>query len=368
MKIRGSILFRDFPEAFERITREALARCRDPSAEAKLGAELGYTLIAQRKLSEAREVVATNLARFPGHGLSLFCEAVLRFHMDEEWDDAWKGFEHRWLTGISGNRPIPESRQWDGSALRGRSVVLAGEGGLGDQIQFCRFARFLKAAGAGRVIVSIQEQLVPLLKDSPGVDIAIAATPEGLVPDCISYDVALPMLSAPFLLGLSKQQLAGFPPYIQAEPLLQSGSEKPRIGLCSVSRGVYRSFPTELFLPLLDDTRYDFYALGKNGDVDATIKGLPIRNLGTGNLTDAARAIASMDLVISTDTMPVHLAGAIGKPVWVLLHEVSDWRWGMHADTTPWYGTARLFRQTPDRSWARLIDRIQPELTKHFGS
>lgn len=316
---------------------------------------------------EARDLIAANLSRFPDHKESLFYQALLRFYMEESWFEAWKGLEHRWAAGIRFKRPAPEGRQWTGSSLHGSVVLLAGEGGFGDQIQYIRFAPALKAAGARRIVVTVRHELVALLGKSPGVDEIVPSTRDGLVPEEIRYDVAVPMLSAPHLLRLSKQQLLGSSPYIEAKPLDLAGSGRPRVGVHWRSAWLARSIRPELFNPLTDNLPLSFFGLGKYEDTEEAKAALPIPMLGAHDLVYAARAIAAMDLIVTVDTMAAHLAGALGKPVWILLPYVPDWKWGIDGDTTPWYQTAKLFRQGADKSWIPVIQKVRSELIKRFG-
>jgi hypothetical protein len=233
-------------------------------------------------------------------------------------------------------------------------VFLHAEQGFGDALQFARFVPALAAQGAIILLESLPE-LASLFATLPGVrQVVIAGTPPP------PYDLWAPMLSLPHLLGLSDDLFSVRPPYLSppATPALlapRPPGARLAVGLTWAGKPVPRdrSWPLETLLPLLDNPQVVFHSL-QLGPRAADLATLGVEHLVAPDLTprlhtfaDTARAMADLDLIISIDSAPAHLAGALGRPVWTLLRYVSDWRWGDAGKTTAWYPSMRLFRQ-PD--------------------
>lgn len=369
------LLWRQAPEKVEQLIRAALTVGRPISDALRTHMEvaLAYALMHQHRFQAARSATRAALQRSPGDEQALMCEAQLAFFMDEPWPGPWDKFEARWAVEFSGDRPVPDDRRWDGSPLNGRSVLLAGEGGLGDQVQFVRFATSLKAAGAGRVIVSAHPPLIPLFGTMAGID-AIVPTrmPSNTLEVAVEYDVAIPMLSAPRYVSPA---LNPWPqvPYLRAPPeavavTRRQFKEKGKgfnVGLCWHSGKAVRRIPLEMFRPLAEVPGVRLFALGEQAAVQKEIAGFPIVDVASDIQTTAA-AITALDLVISVDTMVAHLAGALGRPTWVLLHYLPDWRWSVSGESTAWYPTMRLFREQR-RDWEPVIDKLAAELRRRSG-
>jgi hypothetical protein len=270
--------------------------------------------------------------------------------------------EARWLLDLFGKKP-DISKVWDGSALEGRSVLMAGEGGLGDYIQFIRFAPSLKFAGAGQVIVSAPPELTGLLKTAPGVDCVQSLDPEPV------YDTGIALLSVPTALGTTLATLPSKVPYLRtaeecvsvARRRLGERDRKLNVGIAWRSRYAIRTLPLEFFRPIIDIPGVRPFALGEKGTTAPELGLFAIADLTTEDLVSAAAAVSVLDLVVSVDTMIAYLAGALGKPVWLILHNVPAWRWGLDGETTPWYPTMRLFRQQ-GRDWKSLFQYLAKEI------
>jgi hypothetical protein len=326
---------------------------------------LAYALMHQLRFQEAHSVIAAALTRSPGDDQAQLCDAQLSFFMDEPWPGPWKKLEARWTTGYMGDQPVPSDRLWDGSPLRGRSVLLAGEGGLGDQINFVRFAATLKAAGAGRVIVSAHPPLIPLFETMSGIDALVPTRmPSNTLRSTVDYDVAVPMASVPRYCSPSATPWP-LPPYLHAVPAGTAAVQRQitetgavlNVGLCWNASKATRRIPLEMFRPLAEVPGVRLFALGEEAAVQRDIGDFPILSLAASDVQTTAAAIAALDLVVTVDTMTAHLAGALDRPAWVLLHYLPDWRWRANGDSTAWYPSMRLFRQA-QRDWRPAIAGI----------
>ena len=377
------ILWNRAPHAVEALLRKALSRFdgEGPSSSpspVKLDLEISLALaiMYQRRLHEARNLIQMILKSHPDQESALWCEAQLRFYLGEEWPGVWDQMEHRWGAGYSGARPFDATRVWDGSPLNGRSVLLAGEGGLGDQIMFIRFAPLLKAAGAGHLTVSADAGLIPFLQTMPGVDAFVAKTPGSNEPGReVAFDAGVPMLSAPACLRTTLSTLPAEVPYLAVPRIFveaarermrstMSITDKPvlNVGLCWRANKKFRSVPLEIFRPLLDVPGVRLFGLGEASVIEEECAAFPMTNLGGRDILSSAGAVAALDLVIAPDTMMVHLAGSLGRPVWLVLHYLADWRWPFTGETTPWYPTARLFRRESE-DWESVTRQLVDELT-----
>jgi tetratricopeptide (TPR) repeat protein/ADP-heptose:LPS heptosyltransferase/glycosyltransferase involved in cell wall biosynthesis len=254
---------------------------------------------------------------------------------------------------------------WDGSDLQGKTILLHAEQGLGDTIQFVRYAAIVKGKG-GKIIVGCYPQLKRLFETLPGIDL-LAVKGESLPAE---FDVQAPMLSLPYILGTTLETIPGTTPYLTVPAdchfaLLPDRQLKVGIvwaGNPKHRKDKQRSCSLKEFLPLLEVLGVSFYSLQKElSEADrALLNQTSIVDLSPhlGDLADTAAAISQLDLVISVDTAVAHLAGALGKPVWILLAFSPDWRWLLEREDNPWYPTARLFRQYERGAWDGVFDRV----------
>jgi tetratricopeptide (TPR) repeat protein len=256
---------------------------------------------------------------------------------------------------------------WDGSELAGKTILLHAEQGLGDTIQFARFAKILKNRGAGKVILACQPSLVELMKRVPGVDETMARG-EQLPP----HDVQCPLMRLPFLLGTTLKTVPGEVPYVPSEP---SRDARPgSIGLCwsanaNHPEGARKNFPIEKLAPLgaLAGATFHSLQVGPAAQELQAVK-LPFEvhdeTSGIVDFADTAALIADLDVIVSVDTAVCHLAGAMGKPAFTLLSYDADWRWLLKREDSPWYPTMRLIRQRKRGDWDSVIARLVTELQK----
>jgi len=257
--------------------------------------------------------------------------------------------------------PRHEQNIWDGRPVAGRRVLVRCYHGLGDTIQFIRYAALLKRVAA-EVIVWMQPSLIPLLRNVQGID-RVLPLHDG-VPD-VEYDVDVELNELPYVFRTTLETIPAEVPYVHVEPALFPRNDKLKVGLIwrSGEWDERRSIPFRALLPLSEVRGVEWHLLqrdarlaGWNGEF-GTIT-------GGDNPLDDARIMRALDLVISVDTMTAHLAGALGQPVWTLLPFEPDWRWMRDRSDTPWYPTMRLFRQQREGDWDPIIRALALELQK----
>ena len=289
-----------------------------------------------------------------------------------EWRWQIKEFQtghSSFLTGPDNTVSAREYRPlWDGSDLQGKTILLHAEQGLGDSLQFVRYAAMVKNKG-GRVIVGCYPQLNRLFATVDGIDLLIVKGEP--LPE---FDVQVPMLSLPYILGTTRSTIPGNTAYLRAPTDCEFAvlpDRKFKVGIVWAGnpkhrKNTQRSCSLSAFLPLLDVSGVSFYSLQKElSEADrALLDQMSIVDLSPhfGDLADTAAAIAQLDLVITVDTAVAHLAGALGKPVWILLAFSPDWRWLLEREDSPWYPTARLFRQSQRGDWNGVFERVTEAL------
>jgi tetratricopeptide (TPR) repeat protein len=288
-----------------------------------------------------------------------------------QFDEGWREYEWRWRQDK--NKPFVRpfrQPQWNGEETGNRVLLLHAEQGLGDTLQFCRFVPDI-AAGR-RVILEVQAPLVPLLSGLPGIEKIVAAG-EPLPP----FDLHCPLLSIPRVLGTTLETVPAKTPYLRADPQRVSVWRQRvqeldglRVGLVwagnqTMTADRRRSVPLECFSLLADMAGVHFVSLQK-GPAGAQT---PPPGLGLHDWTndlvdfgDTAALVENLDLIISVDTAVVHLAGALGRPVWLLNRFDRCWRWLQNRDDSPWYPTLRQFRQSHPGDWLGVMHTVRAEL------
>lgn len=293
------------------------------------------------------------------------------------WLEAWPGYEWRLQLMPEGQRNrLPPERRWDGQPLAtGSTVLLHAEQGLGDTIQFCRYAPLLAARGL-RVWLEAQPRLVPLLGSLDGV--------AGIVPagaPLPPFDRHVPLPSLPRLFDTTPGDVpmpTGYlQPPVERVAVWQARlgeRRRPRIGLVWLSGKAgdeldRRSIDLARWLPHLPpaDGPFELISLQKqprSADAPLLAARPDIRHFGAeqNDFGDAAALCALVDLVISVDTSVAHVAGALGRPTWVPLHYLPDWRWLRGRTDTPWYRSMRLFRQQRAGDWSQPLEEIAAAL------
>lgn len=334
---------------------------------------LGAALIAQGRLSEAVDVYHHLLEMDPEYAEGHWNLAVALL-ASGDYSEGWREYEWRFRK----LQPVPErvfnAPRWDGSPLAGRAILLHGEQGFGDTIQFVRYAPLLADLGA-KVIVECQTPALKRLLRSMGpvADVIVAGEPLPI------FDYHLPMMSLPLVCGTTTETIPSVSPYLAAEPsdieawrIRLGAPGKFRVGLVWFAKQTQvlnrkRSCPLRMFSPLWDVPGVEFYSLqvgiGADQVVDFSQEHVLIdltRHIG--DFADTAAFMKNLDLVITIDTVTAHLAGALGVRTWVVLPHVAEWRWLCGRDDSPWYPTMRLFRQPSRGDWPGLMDKVSGEL------
>ena len=292
------------------------------------------------------------------------------------FEEGWQSLEARdWYAPLQRLLQMP---RWQGEPLAGKSLLICFEAGLGDVIQFCRYAEVLKEQGAGNIALLCHPPLKSLLATLPGVD-SILSFDEPLPSS--GWDFWTPLLSIPHFCNTRLDSIPARIPYLRADsdrikkwqPLLPKSGFKVGLvwrGSVHFENDADRSLPSlALLSPLWAVKNIAFVSLQKGaGENEMPPDGLPLIRIGTklSDLADTAAVVACLDLVISVDTAVAHLAGAMGKPCWVLLPDYkTDWRWLKERADSPWYpDVMRLFRQPETGKWAPVISELTSALKK----
>jgi tetratricopeptide (TPR) repeat protein len=312
-------------------------------------------------------------------------DLALAWLMRGNFAQGWPEYEWRWLCPGTAVRPFTQ-QAWDGTALAGRTILLYAEQGLGDTLQFIRYAPLVQQRG-GKVLVMCQQRLLALLASCPGID-RLAAW-ESVVPE---FDLWAPLLSLPGILQTRLTTIPATVPYLFADPQLvcQWRQELQQVETSSSTEGELkigiawqgnpghkqdrqRSIPLTLFAPLagLPGVRLFSIQLGPGTEQLLNLGDhFAVTDLGNrfdpASFQDAAAVMMALDLIISVDSAMAHLAGALGVPVWVLLPYVPDWRWLLEREDSPWYPSMRLFRQRKPGNWEEVFERLVAALSQRF--
>jgi hypothetical protein len=339
---------------------------------------LGNALKAQNRLAEAVDVYGEGLRQKPDFKDLQYNDALAHLKLGN-MPVCWSKFESRWHTAYLKNvrRNFTQPRYWGDEPLAGKSILLHVEQGMGDTLQMVRYVKLLRERGAARVYLEVQPVLKSLL--SAMQDVAgVYATGEPLPP----FDTYCPMMSLPLVFGTTMESLPREVPYVHVRPerVAQLAIElescpHPRIGVCWKGNPAFKhdkerspglgpflkllSVTGVQFVNLVPDCRAEFLEATGDSGFDLGRELMPTAE----GFEETAALIANLDLVITSDTAVCHLAGAMGKPVWVLLALVAaDWRWLLDRDDSPWYPTARLFRQQTKGDWNAVIERVIDQL------
>ena len=296
--------------------------------------------------------------------------------LDGRFELGWPAYEWRWQTKASKSLQRNYAQApWRGeSDIRGKTILLYTEQGLGDTLQFCRYAQVLAERGA-RVILEVPASLRTVLQGLAGVDQWVIKG-ESLPP----FDVHCPLLSLPFALQTRMATIPAPQAYLRASPeKMQAWSDllgprrRPRVGLVWSGSTTHtndrnRSMPLTTLLSHLPPG-IDYISLQKDlraADRDVLDATPWLRHFGQAlqDFSDTAALCALMDVVISVDTSVAHLSGALGQPTWVLLPFSPDWRWLLQRDDSPWYPSMRLYRQGDDLSWSPVLQSVANHLSQ----
>ncbi|HEX8961580.1 MAG TPA: tetratricopeptide repeat protein [Rhodocyclaceae bacterium] len=339
---------------------------------------LGLLVLQHRKdFAAAERWYCEGLARAPGHASLQYNLSLLLLQLGR-YEEAWRLYSAR-------RRVIPpvvsvpdfDLPYWNGEPLSGRSILVWGEQGYGDQIQFARYVPLLKRSGAARVDLACKPALHPLFESLGGAD---AIIPMDEKPDLSSYDCWVMQLDVPGCMGTTLAAIPAALPYLSAseERIVRwrgaVAAPGLRVGLVWKGNPEFkgdtsRSLPgLRALADLWRNAGVSFISLQKGAgeeEANASPADQPLIALGAGieDFGDTAAIVSQLDLVISSCTSMVHVAGALGKPCWVMLSYNADWRWLEGRDDSPWYPDAvRLFRQPSPGDWATVVRNVSEAL------
>ena len=333
----------------------------------------GNALYALNRINEALGSFTAAVAIKPDNPEANFNEALTRLCLGD-FRNGWRKYEYRWERAeFAKERPNYPRPMWRGEKeIAGKTILLVAEQGLGDAIQFARYAPLVAALGA-KVLLGVRPPLTALMASVPGVARVFGGGE--VLPD---FDLYCPLLSLPLAFATELATIPSTVPYIRPpeerivkwrERLPQNG--RLRIGICwAGTRGHLndrnRSIPLDRLAKVLSVPGVDFVSLQKEvGDADgAILSEHGVTQLGQefADFADTAAVIAMLDLVISVDTSVAHLAGAMAKAVALLVPSSPDFRWMLDRTDSPWYPTMRLFRQSAIGDWNGPLDRLRQEL------
>ncbi len=347
---------------FEAADRVVVDFPGDLAAEPRLLAARATPLQALLRLEEAEAALTAALSLSPEYPTATARLGVNHLLLGR-YAAGFALYETRFAAG-SPVRPMTTPR-WDGGDLAGRTLLVHAEQGLGDSLQFCRFAT--QAAARGRVVLAVQPPLCGLLRSLNGPADIVADTA-----DLPPHDVQLPMMSLPAALGVTLDDLPGATSYLRADAALVgrwrerlSAFGGLKVGVCWAGNPTNtldrtRSIPLAMLAPVFEVPGVLFVSLqtqARPGEV-ATDYGLHDWTSELDDFAQTAALISALDLVITVDTSVAHLAGALGRPTWLLNRFNTEWRWMVGRSDSPWYPTVRVFRQPALSDWGAVIEAV----------
>ncbi|MGU3494198.1 hypothetical protein ACLBXM_09165 [Xanthobacteraceae bacterium A53D] len=330
---------------------------------------LARTVRAQGRIAEARDIQLQLVEAMPG-------DFTLRFDLAEsllllgDFPRGWREYQWRYkMPHTVGIERRVQRPRWDGTPMPGQTLLIHDEQGFGDTLQFLRMVPAAKARSGARVVFEVVPELLPLAQRMVGID---AVTQRGTLPP--AFDRHCELMSLPHVTGLTFDDLPGPVPYLSPDPKRVEIWRKrlaklprPLVALVWAGRPTHandanRSMRLADFAPLAG-LGLTFLAVQKGPRAaDAVIPpaGLNIVSLDRQiqSFEDTAAILAIADVLVSVDSAPVHLAGALGRPAWVMLPFVPDWRWLLQRSDTPWYPSLRLFRQPALGDWGSVIREV----------
>ena len=336
-------------------------------------ANLGLVLQEQGRYGEALDMFDRAVAGDPAHATARGNRAMLLLLLGR-LREGFAEYEWRWrMPGFAAPRREFAQPMWDGTALAGRTLFVHAEQGLGSAIQFARYASLAARSRWARpprmpAAVASLVRTVSCAAGRPGR--RVLTTGEDVPP----FDCHAPLMSLPHLLGTTLDTIPGEVPYLAALPRdvaawreRLAGGPRPRIGLVWAGNPEHendrnRSMRPACLAPLVSSTPATFFSLQvpARDDLSAFFPSGSVADLGPalGDFAETATVVVNLDLVISVDTAVAHLAGALARPVWLLLPYVPEWRWLLDRNDSPWYPTMRLFRQRRAGGWEGLVERL----------
>ena len=330
----------------------------------------GQALISLGRLDEAEPCLRRALALDPTH-LDARLGLARLLLLSGDLAAGWMEYEWR-RRKPEGKYPKLSGPEWDGSDPAGKTILVYAEQGFGDTLQFIRYLPLLAQRGA-RVVVVCQKSLLRLVQSMEGV-----ASAQAVWKPLPAYDCHIPLLSLPLHFATTAATIPAQVPYLSGPglltPLPAPIGTRLKIGLVWAGSATHghdqdRSAGLETLLPLTGVSGTAFHSLQvgpRAGDLAKCAHPALLTDLSPAlqDFAYTAGIIDQLDLVITVDTAVAHLAGALGKPVWVLIPFAPDWRWLREGDDTPWYPTMRLFRQSQAGDWDSVVERMVADLTR----
>jgi tetratricopeptide (TPR) repeat protein len=335
---------------------------------------LGVTLQAAGRADEALRVYAQALREHPMHA-DLHYNRALALLSSGAFAEGFAEFEWRFYTSdLTNPPPADSSPRWCGGPVSGKTILLKAEQGFGDTIQFARFIPEARRC-CGGIVLECRKELVPLLRSMTAIDRIVEAQPEVELP----HDCWAPLMSLPFLLAGRFDPGGESVPYLHVDAQrrmrwqrrLTSYSSKPNVGMVWAGNPAHRndhhrSCPAEQFTPLVRQSGFRWLSLCKTSDgLLPAAWGGTVDDIAPelNDFADTAAALLCLDVLITVDTAAAHLAGALGKPVWLLLPFAPDWRWSRGTDRSVWYPSMRVFSQPRPGDWPAVIREVENALS-----
>jgi hypothetical protein len=338
-------------------------------------------LLALRRFDEALSCYERAAGMRPDFAEAHFHEGCCRL-LTGDFQRGWQKYEWRWLLADQRAEARRNFSQplWTGvQDIAGKTLLLHAEQGFGDTIQFCRYLPLVVERGA-KVILEVQPALAALMRTLP-CPMQVIVKGEALP----AFDLHCPLLSLPRAFGTELTTIPPTIPYLCASAAAATNwrsrldaMRRPRVGLAWSGSPTHkndhnRSLALEPLLSALDGIEATTISLQREvrtADAAILLERSNLVRLGEElkDFSDTAALISNLDLVVSVDTAVAHLAGALAKPVWVLLSYNPDWRWLLDRDDSPWYPTARLFRQDESRAWDGVLGRLSSALRHYVGA
>ena len=352
-----------YAEALTEDRRSASAFNNYGNVLRELGDPVGAVPFLQRSIQLA-----------PTHPTAQFNLAVA-YLLAGDYARGWPQYESRWnYEHLAGALPTYSQPRWTGQDIKDKTVLVVGEQGHGDNIQFVRFIGDIVSRGA-RVVLTLNASLRPLILGPSIPTILVEGDP---LPE---FDYWIPIMSIPGVIGTTVENIASVQYYLTANSQLQKEWQmrlghktRLRIGFCWSGRrdtwiNRHKAMPFETMLALVRrNPDYEWVNLQcdctAEEEAELVAAGVWAYPGAIQNFADSAALLMHMDVVLSVDTAVAHLAGALGRPVWIMLSQYAlDWRWLLNRDSSPWYSTARLFRQPTMGDWTTVTDKIHKFLS-----
>jgi Flp pilus assembly protein TadD len=335
-------------------------------ADVDVAFNIAMALLGQGDFPKAIESFEAVLRMAPEHGEAALSKALTRLSMGD-FARGWAEYEVRYTGRFAYPRvtkPALDFPMWRGEPLKGKRILLVGEQGFGDQVQFIRYAQVLADMGA-TVDAAVDVRVHRLLATAPGLRRVLAAIPQ----DEHGYDYWSLLMSVPLHLGTRLETIPGRVPYVRAPEeetrkwaarLAGLPRDRPKVGLVWTGRDrkINRTMAFEALAPLAQIDGLSF--IGMQFGEQPPAGNFPHLQLGPeiGDFADQAALLANLDLLVTVDTAVGHVAGALGLEHWVMLPFHPDWRWIRGLDHSPWYPRAKIYRQPAFGDWASVVAQV----------